>query len=78
MIGNTNEETVATYRGVDGKTYEIDHLGICAPNQAGAYAVYWQNAQITEFSDLADRTSPITTEELIELAKAAVREANDV
>jgi hypothetical protein len=46
--GTDNTETVATFDH-DGKTYEIDHLGILYPSQAGEYAVYCEGRQLTTF-----------------------------
>lgn len=51
MKTHDNTETVTSYMK-DGTTYEIDHLGICSPNQAGSYAVYRDGKHIAEF--LAD------------------------
>lgn len=67
-------ETVATYTD-GGETYEIDHLGICYPSQAGTYAVYRDGEHLAEFvpGGLAVvLPDDIDTAELIDLAKTAV------
>jgi hypothetical protein len=77
--GTGQKETVATYRQ-DGTTYEVDHLGICQPNQWGQFAIYRDGEQIAEFA-LAEallrpehrpHDLPVTTQELIRLARQAV------
>lgn len=79
-----SEETIAAY-DVDGDTYEIDHLGIGYPDtQWGNFAVYRDGEMVAEFcipeSSLKpeyrprgrDAELPVTTGELIDLAKGAV------
>ena len=69
-----NTETVARF--VDGDTtYEIDHLGICSPNQHGECAVYRGDVQVAEFTTDAagyrpEHRPPLPdTETLIALAR---------
>lgn len=75
-------EVVATYSGVDGATFEIDHLGIGNPHQWGEFAVYRDDVQLAEFStDAALYTEshrpPLpTVDELVALAQLAVREGD--
>lgn len=74
-------ETVATFER-DGDTYEIDHLGICRPEQHGEFAVYRAGDSVAEFAvrDMAlfkpgHRQEHLpATSELIELAVAAIAE----
>lgn len=82
--GTYVNETIATYE--DGAmVYEIDHLGIAYPSQWGEFAVYIcgsASEQVAEFAipesalkaECRPAELPVTTEQLIELAKAAVRE----
>lgn len=72
-------ETVATYEE-HGRTYQIDHLGICYPSQRGEYAVYCDDRQVAEFLAFGTLLRPEfqpplpSTAQLIEMAKAAVRD----
>jgi hypothetical protein len=77
MASHDTTETVATYRGDDGKEYEIDHLGICYPSQRGDYAVYCDGEHVAEFSPggLVFLPEDLDTSELIRFAKEAVAEA---
>lgn len=79
---DSNTETVATYEH-EGRTYEIDHLGIGHPDtQMGYYAVYQDGQQIADFSagvqlsltsvQFAD--APADDEQLIAMAREAVAE----
>lgn len=81
MSLNTTE-TVATFTGEDEQTYEIDHLGITSPSQWGEFTVYRNGKQLAEFA-LAEAmlkpqyrptALPVTTEELVDLAKAALED----
>jgi hypothetical protein len=75
----THHETIATYED-DGKTYEIDHLGIGSPDQWGNFAVYCGDEMVAEFcipeSSLSPQCRPkelpLTPEVLIIHAKGAV------
>lgn len=70
-------ETIEAYTGPDGALHEIDHLGICFPEQAGLYAVYRDGEQVAEFVPSPIETvlpEALTREELIELAQAAVED----
>lgn len=76
-----NTETV-TYED-DGATYEIDHLGIGHPEtQMGIYQVYRDGQSVAEFSagvalslcTVQFVDSPADTEQLIVMAKEAVRD----
>jgi hypothetical protein len=72
-------EIVASYRQ-DGETYEIDHLGICRPDQWGWFAVYRGSEQVAEFaieesmlqSEFRPAGLPVSGSELIRLAREAV------
>ena len=72
-------ETVAEYVE-DGRTYQIDHLGICHPSQRGEYAVYCDDRQVADFLAFNTLLKPEfqpplpSAAELIEMAKAAVRD----
>lgn len=44
-----NTETIITFTHEDGRTIEIDHLGICDPQNRGEFAIYEGNRQIGEF-----------------------------
>lgn len=76
-----NTETVAEYVGEDGRTYEIDHLGIGYPSQRGEYAVYCEGRMVADFLAFDTLLKPEFqpplpgTPELIEMAKRAVAEA---
>lgn len=76
-------ETVAEYVGEDGRTYQIDHLGICYPSQRGEYAVYCEDRQVADFLAFGTLLKPEfqpplpSTTDLIEMAKRAVCEARD-
>lgn len=70
-------ETIEAYTGLDGALYEIDHLGICFPEQAGMYAVYRDGEQVAEFVPSPTETvlpEALTRGQLIELAQAAVED----
>jgi hypothetical protein len=72
-------EMVASYEQ-DGRTYQIDHLGICYPSQRGDYAVYCDDMQVAEFTPgglSVVLPEDIDTAELIApaLAGTAVRSA---
>lgn len=70
-------ETVAEYLE-DGRTYQIDHLGIGYPSQRGEYAVYCEDRQVAEFLAFGTLLRPEAqpplpgTAELIAMAKQAV------
>ncbi|MGW4406548.1 hypothetical protein ACWEJ6_21140 [Nonomuraea sp. NPDC004702] len=74
-------EMVAEYVGEDGRTYQIDHLGIGYPSQRGEYAVYCEDRMVADFLAFNTLLKPEaqpplpSTGELIEMAKAAVRDA---
>ena len=92
---NDVNETIATYQ-LGGKTYEIDHLGIGRPGgthdldhgQWGEFAVYCDGQMVGAFDipeaalkpEFRPAELPVTTEELIQLARQAVAldEAADV
>ena len=57
-MSDDNTETIATY-SADGATYEIDHLGILHDSQWG------------EFASTAPVSLPVTTAELVALARSA-------
>ena len=74
-------ETIAAYR--QGRhRYEIDHLGICRPEQWGQFAVYCDGDQVAEFAlseallraEYRPRELPVAVDELIRLARQAVTE----
>lgn len=44
-----NTETIITFTHPDGRTIEIDHLGICYPENRGEFAIYEGDKQIGEF-----------------------------
>jgi len=81
MSLNTTE-TVATFVGEDGQEYEIDHLGITSPAQWGEFAVYRNGKQLAEFALIEAMLKPqyrpaelpVTPEELVDLAKAALED----
>ncbi len=80
-------ETIATYE-TDGKTYEIDHLGIGRPGgthdldhgQWGEFAVYCDGKQVASFAieesglkpEYRPAALPVSDDELIRLAREAV------
>jgi hypothetical protein len=75
-----SEETIVTYED-GGDTYEIDHLGIGYPEtQWGNFAVYRRGEMVAEFCipesslkpEYRPAELPVTTGELIDLAKGAV------
>lgn len=80
----TNIETVATF-DMDGSHYEIDHLGICRDSQWGEFAVYCDGKQVAEFAieeallkaEHRPETLPVTTAELIALAREAMQDGDD-
>jgi hypothetical protein len=85
---NTALETIATYTN-GGQTFEIDHLGIgFADTQWGEFVVYRDGRQIAEFAieesalkpEFRPAELPVTTDELIRLAREAVaiEEAADI
>jgi hypothetical protein len=74
-------EVIATFHH-DGKTYEIDHLGIRRPLNWGEFAIYCDDAQVGEFAIPAsarlpkfqpDDLPPI--DELVALAIADLQES---
>lgn len=76
MANNDTTEMVASYEQ-DGRTYQIDHLGICYPSQRGDYAVYCDGEHLAEFTPgffSVVLPEDIDTSELIALAKQAVAE----
>lgn len=44
-----NTETIITFTHADGRTIDIDHLGICYPENRGEFAIYEGDKQIGEF-----------------------------
>ncbi|MEV0584068.1 hypothetical protein [Nonomuraea sp. NPDC050310] len=74
-------ETVAEYVGEDGRTYQIDHLGIGYPSQRGEYAVYCDGQMVADFLAFGTLLKPEfqpplpDTSELIEMAKRALADA---
>lgn len=44
-----NSETIITFIHEDGRTIDIDHLGICSPENRGEFALYEGDRQIGEF-----------------------------
>ena len=76
-----NTETVATFTVEgDAEPYEIDHLGITDPTHWGRYTVYRRRRQLAAFvvPVAAPRPRnrpappPVSDEELVELARAAL------
>jgi hypothetical protein len=75
-------ETIATYQD-KGETYEIDHLGVGLDSQWGEFAIYRDEVMVGEFAipesalkpEFRPPALPVTTEHLIDLAKAAVSES---
>ncbi len=76
MASFDTTEMVASYEE-DGRTYQIDHLGICYASQAGDYAVYRDGEHVAEFRPGFAPVLPedLTPDELIQLAKEAVADA---
>lgn len=75
MSSDTTEMVAFYYE--DGHTYQIDHLGICNPSQAGDYAVYRDGEQVAEFSGGLGVVLPedLTPHQLIAMARHAVADA---
>ena len=79
MTADAHAETIATFT-LGGKTYEIDHLGIGFPSQWGEFNVWTGGNCIAEFAieesalkpEFRPAELPVTTEELIRLAREAV------
>jgi hypothetical protein len=79
-----SNETIATYQD-GGHTYEIDHLGCAVVAQWGTFAVYRDSEQVTEFAIKESALKPehrpdelpVSTDELIQLAKQAVAADDD-
>lgn len=44
-----NTETIITFTHADGRIIDIDHLGICYPENRGEFAIYEGDRQIGEF-----------------------------
>lgn len=82
MTSSDTTETIASYEH-DGKTYEIDHLGINSPTQWGVFMIYLDGDMVVDFAieesmlkpEFRPADLPVDTDELIELAKRAVAEA---
>ena len=79
---HSDTETIVIYEH-DGYGYEIDHLGVCRPDQWGCFAVYSAHGEmLAEFalpesllrSGLQPAALPVSDDELIQLARAAVSE----
>jgi hypothetical protein len=74
-------ETVATFTR-DGKTYEVDHLGICRDSQFGQFAIYRGGEQVGEFAieesflkrEHQPTELPVAKAELIRLANESLDE----
>lgn len=83
MGGNDTTEMVASYE-LNGRTYQIDHLGIGFPSQRGEYAVYCDGVMVADFLAFGtllrlECQPPLPdTPELIEMAKLAVAEAEEL
>lgn len=79
----SSTEVVARYEH-DGRTYEIDHLGIARDNQYGEFAVFCRDVQVADFTTAAagylpeHRPQLPDTDTLIGLAKQAVADADTV
>lgn len=73
MASTDNTETVATFT-YNGKTYEIDHLGIGFPSQYGLFAVYCDGIQLCDFevNDVGVETGIPDEAELVRLAREAL------
>lgn len=82
MTATDTTETVATFTH-DGRTYQIDHLGIAVAAQYGEYAVYQDGNQIAAFevedayAATEHRKGLPDSAELIELGVNAVIDAAD-
>ena len=82
MSLNTTE-TIATFTGDDDQEYEIDHLGITSAAQWGDCTVYRNRKQLARFAIPATMLKPrrrptdlpVSSDELVVLAKAAVAAA---
>lgn len=69
--------TAYEYKGV---RVEIDHLGICHPDQWGCFAVYIGSDQVAEFAiaesmlrpEFRPSRLPVSEDELIDLATTAI------
>jgi hypothetical protein len=80
-VSDGTTETIATYED-GGAIYEIDHLGILHDSQWGEFAVYRAGQHVATFSiaesmlkpEFRPETMPVTTAELIALARGAVAE----
>ena len=82
-----NTETVATFQR-DGKTYEIDHLGIGHDSQWGEFNVWTGGNCVAEFAideamlkpECRPAELPVSTKELIRLAREtlALDELEDI
>lgn len=86
---NDPSETILTYQA-DGKTYEIDHLGIGRPGgshdldhgQWGEFAVYCGDRMVASFAieesalkpEFRPAALPVSDDDLIRLARQAVAE----
>lgn len=78
-------ETVVTYEH-DGSAYEIDHLGVAVGefDQWGEFSVFCGGVQVGCFAipesallpEFRPEALPVTDDELVELAKRAVKEAD--
>lgn len=84
LVAETDQaETIATYRE-GGILCEIDHLGVGRDSQWGEFAVYRGGELVAEFSlpesglraEFRPAELSASTAELIELARAAVAEAD--
>ena len=71
--------TVAAFEH-DGRTYEIDHLGIGSGSQWGEFAVYWDGEEVAEFAIAGPVRRPgsrpaglpVCADELVRLARQAL------
>ena len=71
--------TVAAFEH-DGRTYEIDHLGIGSGSQWGEFAVYWDGEEVAEFAVAGPVRRPgsrpaglpACADELVRLARQAL------
>lgn len=75
-MSSDNTETVTTFT-LDGDTYEIDHLGICDPDNFGSFAVYRDGRMVGNFHHhapwVSPRDIPLPDEiDLVSMAKAAL------
>ena len=72
-------ETVAVFEH-DGRTYEIDHLGIGSGSQWGEFAVYCDGEEVADFAIAAQVLPPgsrpaglpVCADELVRLARQAL------